>query len=85
MNGTYLQTGHAGALSTEDTGSIQQIANALAGAGLHVVRLDELETAALVNALAHCNENRTKAAKLLGISVRTLQRKLKSLDRTETS
>lgn len=42
------------------------------------VTLHELERAAVEQALAECNGNRTHAAKALGISVRTLQRKLKA-------
>jgi len=85
MSGIRLHIGNVGAMPAADSSSIQRIANALAGAGLCVVRLDDLETAALLNALEHCNGNRTRAAKELGISVRTLQRKLKSLERTEVS
>jgi DNA-binding NtrC family response regulator len=40
--------------------------------------LPELERAAVEQVLAHCGGNRTRAAHRLGISVRTLQRKLKS-------
>jgi DNA-binding NtrC family response regulator len=40
--------------------------------------LPELERAAVEQALAHSGGNRTRAAQRLGISVRTLQRKLKS-------
>jgi DNA-binding NtrC family response regulator len=40
--------------------------------------LGELERSAVEQALAHCEGNRTRAADRLGISVRTLQRKLKS-------
>lgn len=38
--------------------------------------LAELEQAAIINTLDRCEANRTRAAKQLGISVRTLQRKL---------
>jgi DNA-binding NtrC family response regulator len=73
-----LLTGHAGPLTSEESSSIQQIADALAGAGLRTVRLDELEEAAIQNALEAANGNRTRAAKSLGIAVRTLQRKLRT-------
>ncbi|MFL2450984.1 MAG: sigma-54-dependent transcriptional regulator [Verrucomicrobiales bacterium] len=39
--------------------------------------LASMESKLIANALTHTNENRTEAAKLLGISRRTLQRKLK--------
>jgi len=73
-----LVSGHAGPLSPQDTVTIQAIADALAGSGLRCVRLDNLEAAAISNALQECAGNRTHAAKHLGISVRTLQRKLKA-------
>ena len=73
----FLVSGHSGPLSPEETASIQDIANALAGSGLRCVRLKDLEWAAIDNALNECQGNRTRAARLLGISVRTLQRKLK--------
>lgn len=38
--------------------------------------LSQLEELAILKALRQCDDNRTKAAKQLGISVRTLQRKL---------
>ncbi len=77
----YLATGHVRPLPSVSCLSIQQIADALAGAGLAAVSLDHLEVAAIRNALIEFRGNRTHAAKVLGISVRTLQRKLKSLDR----
>jgi two-component system, NtrC family, response regulator HydG len=40
--------------------------------------LQDLERSAVIAALEHCRGNRTKAAESLGISVRTLQRKLKA-------
>ena len=39
--------------------------------------LANMEAKLIANALSHTNENRTEAAKLLGISRRTLQRKIK--------
>lgn len=39
--------------------------------------LDDIERAAILNALDNTQGNRTKAAKMLGIGLRTLQRKLK--------
>jgi DNA-binding NtrC family response regulator len=38
----------------------------------------ELEKLAITQTLRRCAGNRTKAAKMLGISVRTLQRKLRA-------
>lgn len=73
----YLQSGHHGPLLASDCQSIQTIANALSGLGLGLVRIRDLESAAIDNALAFCKGNRTHAARQLGISVRTLQRKLK--------
>jgi DNA-binding NtrC family response regulator len=56
---------------------IREIATALATAGLDTVSLDVLERASISNALERFGGNRTRAARSLGISVRTLQRKLK--------
>jgi DNA-binding NtrC family response regulator len=41
-------------------------------------RLEELERVAIHQALEHCSGHRRQTAELLGISVRTLQRRLKS-------
>jgi transcriptional regulator with PAS, ATPase and Fis domain len=76
---SYLISGTHEPRQPEDHPSIQQIADALAGAGLQTVRLADLEWAAIENALAAHQGNRTYAAKSLGISVRTLQRKLKEV------
>ena len=46
---------------------------------LPTLKLAELEKAAIKQALAAVDSNRTHAAKLLGISLRTLQRKMKQL------
>ena len=78
MTEAYLHTGHDGPLTAADSGSIQLIADALAGSGLEAVRLDYLETAAIHVALKRAKGNRTYAARLLNISLRTLQRKLKA-------
>jgi two-component system response regulator AtoC len=43
----------------------------------HIDPLAELERAAVMRALKVCHDNRTQAARALGISVRTLQRKLR--------
>ena len=43
--------------------------------------LAELERTAVEQALSYCEGNRTRAADRLGISVRTLQRKLKAWGR----
>jgi len=77
MNGTYLLSGHSGPLTLEESSNIQRIADALAGSGLLAVRLGDLESAAIRVALNQSSGNRTRAARQLGISVRTLQRKLK--------
>ena len=45
-----------------------------------IFNLHALEKQTIRRALAHTKNNRTDAAKLLGISRRTLQRKLKDLD-----
>ena len=42
------------------------------------VPLEELERSAIEQTLVQCEGNRTRTAKLLGISVRTLQRKLRA-------
>jgi len=42
--------------------------------------MDQLEKRAIINALDQCGNNRTHAANRLGISVRTLQRKLRQYD-----
>ena len=78
MNGSVLFTGHVGPLTSDDCSSIQRIADALAGLGMESVRLSDLEDAAIHVALTKTSLNRTHAARLLGISVRTLQRKLKT-------
>lgn len=62
--------------SVDDTG-IESVAAALIRAELCPVPLRILEMAAIKNALRHTSGNRTRAAKSLGISVRTLQRKIK--------
>ena len=48
-----------------------------AGAATEVQPLHELEKQAILRALEHTGGNRTKAAELLGISIRTLRNKLK--------
>lgn len=44
---------------------------------LPTVNLEELEKLAIPQALAQFDGNRTKAARVLGIDLRTLQRKIK--------
>jgi DNA-binding NtrC family response regulator len=60
--------------------STRTMAKALDAAGLGGATLHELETAAIFSTLDRCRGNRTHAASGLGISVRTLQRKLRRLD-----
>jgi transcriptional regulator of acetoin/glycerol metabolism len=73
----YLLTGHSGPLMSEETDTIQHIADALAGAGLAAISLHDLEDAAVLNALNYNDGNRTYAARTLGVSLRTVQRKLR--------
>jgi len=49
-------------------------------AALATMTLEEIETRAIAAAMARFNNNRTRAARALGISVRTLQRKLGAKD-----
>ena len=46
--------------------------------------MDELEKLAITKALDQCGDNRTHAANRLGISVRTLQRKLRQYELEKT-
>jgi transcriptional regulator with PAS, ATPase and Fis domain len=78
MTGSVIFTGHAGPLTADECSSIQRIADALTGLGMESVRLSDLEYAAIHVALTKTAQNRTHAARLLGISVRTLQRKLRA-------
>ena len=64
--------------------NIHEVADALTRAGLDAVPLDVLEQAAICNALERSGRNRTHAAASLGISVRTLQRKLKHFESCAT-
>ena len=67
-------------LLSQSAGSLQPPAsnnNSLAGVG--EFNLHALETNAIRSALANARGNRTQAAELLGVSRRTLQRKLKEL------
>ena len=41
------------------------------------IPLADVEREAILNALAYCRQNQTKAAEMLGISTRTIARKLK--------
>jgi hypothetical protein len=61
----------------------QTIAALLRAAGLCPVDLHALQRAAIRNALEHADGNRTRAAKTLGISVRTLQRTIKAWTKQE--
>jgi DNA-binding NtrC family response regulator len=78
MSGATLFTDHFGPLTADVCGSIQRIADLLASSELETIRITDLEAAAIRVALDKVDGNRTHAAKLLGISVRTLQRKLKT-------
>lgn len=49
------------------------------------LRIEDLECLAINRALDQCKGNRTRAAEKLGISVRTLQRKLRQYKKMETS
>lgn len=52
---------------------------------LRGANLQDIETAAVLSALENSAGNRTRAARVLGISVRTIQRKLKSLGWLESA
>lgn len=56
----------------------EAVAATLIAAGLCPVELQTLQRAAICNALRHAGGNRTHAAKSLRVSVRTLQRNIKS-------
>ena len=71
---TYLFSDYAAPLFEAKDPRLNQIAKALAGAGLGCVTIKELNRAAILNALNACKGNRTHAARELGISARTLQR-----------
>jgi DNA-binding NtrC family response regulator len=74
----YCLTGSHEPSCSEDYPTIEHIAARLAGSGLRAVRLRDLQRAAVANALAVHEGNKTRAAHELGISVRTLQRQLKA-------
>jgi DNA-binding NtrC family response regulator len=59
--------------------SIGEIAASLAAASFGVPRMSDIEVAAMLHALEQSGGNRTHAARLLGVSVRTIQRKLKTM------
>jgi transcriptional regulator of acetoin/glycerol metabolism len=85
---TYLITDYAAPLFEAKDPTLNQIAKALAGAGLGCVTIMDLNRAAILNWLNACKGNRTHAARELGISARTLQRIFKGSrqdDRTERS
>lgn len=43
------------------------------------ITLEEVKSKYIMEVLKECNENRTRAAKILGVSVRTVQRHLKNV------
>lgn len=44
--------------------------------GIHLMSLKEAEKLLIKKALIHTSENRTQAAKILGVSIRTLRNKI---------
>lgn len=56
--------------------SLRSIPAGNAGLGLNSLRLDEMEKSVILRALRQTEGNRTEAAKVLGISRRTLHRKI---------
>jgi DNA-binding NtrC family response regulator len=73
-------------ISEHDLGPLLSQGSAAAGnADLQVLRLAELERAAIEQALRMCDGNRTRAASLLGISRDTLHRKLREFKTTAVS
>jgi len=75
-----IRTGGLGNLTSDPqiTSSVNQSKNNLADKP--EFNLHALETMMIKKAMEYSNENRTTASKLLGISRRTLQRKLKELE-----
>ncbi|MEI2726860.1 MAG: helix-turn-helix domain-containing protein [Verrucomicrobiota bacterium] len=82
-DGEDLQVAHLGLVAgrtppAEVAGATAQAGTAPAGTGpsAELLSLGELEKRHILHALEHSAGNRTHAAKLLGISVRTLRNKL---------
>lgn len=81
----YTDTIHVEDLSREVRHSLERVVAVVPVAGAvaqkaEVGRLKELEREAIETCLAECGGNRTRAAKLLGISRESLRRKLKPQD-----
>jgi DNA-binding NtrC family response regulator len=74
-----LQSGASLLIQTNDNHKESSLPTENNLANPHEFNLHVLEGVAIRRALAHTNNNRTAAAELLGISRRTLQRKLKEL------
>ena len=76
-NGTKITLRHLPAAIRGENPLIQDKVEFFRENDSQTFNLSNMEAKLIANALSHTNENRTEAAKLLGISRRTLQRKLK--------
>lgn len=56
--------------------SVEELADTNIPIGDEIPQIDQIEQQMIVKAIKHCNGNKTRAAKLLGISLRTLYRKI---------
>jgi DNA-binding NtrC family response regulator len=70
------EVGRLTALVARLTAELETHRRRLLGGGLAGLTVREMERRLIAETLAHTNDNRTQAAKILGISIRTLRNKL---------